>query len=105
MLAVAAALVTPTVCDEQADDRGHQVARSQSFEPGVALVEQGGQPSNRQVDELLDGRLAQRGRAGEDAVVDTSRPLVQAPHLAERVWARTAAWGERSIGVELSMKF
>ena len=30
-----------------------------------------GEPSSRQVDELLDERLAHRGRAGEDTTVDT----------------------------------
>ncbi len=33
--------------------------------------EHGGEPSSRQVDKLLDERLAHRGRAGEDAAVDT----------------------------------
>jgi hypothetical protein len=31
--------------------------------------EHGGEPSSRQVDELLDERLAHRGRPGEDAAV------------------------------------
>jgi hypothetical protein len=32
---------------------------------------QGGEPSSRHVDELLDERLAHRGRPGEDAAVET----------------------------------
>ena len=31
-----------------------------------SIREQGGQPSSRDVDELLDERLAHRGRPGED---------------------------------------
>jgi hypothetical protein len=31
----------------------------------------GGEPSSRQVDELLDERLAHRGRAGQDSAVET----------------------------------
>ena len=80
---------------------GHQVARSQSVEPGVELVEQGSQPSNRQVDELLDGR----GGAGEDAAVDISRPLAPSGAFRPRVYGRAPQLGGRSIGVELSMKF
>jgi hypothetical protein len=34
------------------------------------IREHGGEPSSRQVDELLDERLAHRCRAGEDAAVD-----------------------------------
>jgi len=30
-----------------------------------------GEPSSRQVDELLEERLAHRGRAGKDAAVET----------------------------------
>jgi hypothetical protein len=36
-----------------------------------SIREHGGEPSSRQVDELLDERLAHRGRAGEDAAVDS----------------------------------
>jgi hypothetical protein len=32
-----------------------------------SIREHGGEPSSRQVDELLDERLAHRGRSGEDA--------------------------------------
>jgi hypothetical protein len=38
---------------------------------GGSLREQGGEPSSRQVDELLDERLAHRGRPGEDTAVET----------------------------------
>jgi len=38
-----------------------------------SIREYGGEPSSRHVDELLDERLAHRGRAGEDAAVDTQR--------------------------------
>jgi hypothetical protein len=38
-----------------------------------SIREHGGEPSSRQVDELLDERLAHRGRAGEDAAVDAQR--------------------------------
>jgi hypothetical protein len=37
-----------------------------------ARGEHGGEPSSRQVYELLDERLAHRGRAGEDAAVAAS---------------------------------
>jgi hypothetical protein len=36
-----------------------------------SIREHGGEPSSRQVDELLDERLPHCGRAGEDAAVDT----------------------------------
>jgi hypothetical protein len=36
-----------------------------------SIREHGGEPSSRQVDELLDERLANLGRASEDAAVDT----------------------------------
>jgi hypothetical protein len=36
-----------------------------------SIREHGGEPSSRQVDELLDERLAHGRRAGEDAAVDT----------------------------------
>ena len=36
---------------------------------GRSIREHGGEPSSRQVDELLDERLAHRVRAGEDAAV------------------------------------
>lgn len=36
-----------------------------------SIREHGGEPSSRDVDELLDERLARRGRLGEDAAVDT----------------------------------
>ena len=36
-----------------------------------SIREHGGEPSSRQVDELLDERLTHRGRAGEDAAVGT----------------------------------
>jgi hypothetical protein len=36
-----------------------------------SIREHGGEPSSRQVDELLDERLTHRGRLGEDAAVDT----------------------------------
>jgi hypothetical protein len=36
-----------------------------------SIREHGGEASSHQVDELLDERLARRGRAGEDAAVDT----------------------------------
>jgi hypothetical protein len=43
-----------------------------------SIREHGGEPSGRQVDELLDERLAHRGRPGEHAAVGTSYPsLVQ----------------------------
>ena len=35
-----------------------------------SIREHGGEPSSRQVDELLDERLAHRGRPGEDAAVE-----------------------------------
>ena len=37
-----------------------------------SIREHGGEPSSRQVDELLDERLVHRGRAGEDAAVAAS---------------------------------
>ena len=36
-----------------------------------SIREHGGEPSSRQVDELLDERLAHRGWAGQDAAVAT----------------------------------
>jgi hypothetical protein len=33
-----------------------------------SIREHGGEPSSRQLDELLDERLAHRGRSGEDAL-------------------------------------
>jgi hypothetical protein len=36
-----------------------------------SIREHGGEPSSRDVDELLDERLAHRGRAGEDAAIET----------------------------------
>jgi hypothetical protein len=36
-----------------------------------SIREHGGEPSSRQVDKLLDERLAHRSRAGEDPAVDT----------------------------------
>jgi hypothetical protein len=36
-----------------------------------SIREHGGEPSSRHVDELLDERLAHRGRAAEDAAVGT----------------------------------
>jgi hypothetical protein len=36
-----------------------------------SIREHGGKPSSRHFDELLDQRLARRGRPGEDAAVDT----------------------------------
>jgi hypothetical protein len=36
-----------------------------------SIREHGSEPSSRDVDELLDERLARRGRPGEDAAVDT----------------------------------
>jgi hypothetical protein len=36
-----------------------------------SIREHGGEPSSRQVDELLDERLAHRGRSREDTAVDT----------------------------------
>ena len=36
-----------------------------------SIREHGGEPSSRQIDELLDERLANLGRAGEDVAVDT----------------------------------
>jgi hypothetical protein len=41
-----------------------------------SIREHGGEPSSRQVDELLDERLTHRGWAGEDAAVDTWRRSV-----------------------------
>jgi hypothetical protein len=38
-----------------------------------SIREHGGEPSSRQLDELLDKRLAHRGRANQDAAVDTYR--------------------------------
>ena len=38
-----------------------------------SIREHGGEPSSRLVNELLDERLAHRGRAGEDAAVAASR--------------------------------
>jgi hypothetical protein len=41
--------------------------------PGCALVypRTGGEPSSRQIDELLDERLTRCGRSGEDVAVGT----------------------------------
>jgi hypothetical protein len=36
-----------------------------------SIREHGGEPSSRQLDELLNERLAHRGRAGEGTAVDT----------------------------------
>ena len=36
-----------------------------------SIREHGGEPSSRQVDKLLDERLAHRGRTGQDPAVDT----------------------------------
>jgi hypothetical protein len=38
-----------------------------------SIREHGGEPSSRDVDELLDERLAHCSRPGEDAAVDSSR--------------------------------
>jgi hypothetical protein len=36
-----------------------------------SIREQGDEPSSRHVDELLDERLAHRGRSGQDTAVET----------------------------------
>ena len=41
-----------------------------------SIREHGGEPSSRQVDELLDERLAHRGRAGIRCVSSTKRVLL-----------------------------
>jgi hypothetical protein len=45
--------------------------------PGCALVHPrtGGEPSSRQIDELLDERLTRCGRSGEDVAVGTQRQV------------------------------
>ena len=90
----------------QVADRRHQHFRLCGHERHWLLLrEQRGQPSNRQSDELLDGRLAERGRAGEDAAVDTYRPLARAPQCGREGMEVHRSLGGRSIRVELSMKF
>jgi hypothetical protein len=51
-----------------------------------SIREHGGEPSSRQVDELLDERLAHRGRPGEDAEVHTwRRPAVGTKVITRRL--------------------
>jgi hypothetical protein len=41
-----------------------------------SIREHGGEPSSRDIDELLDERLAHRGRPGEGTAVDTQRRTI-----------------------------
>jgi hypothetical protein len=55
----------------------------ETIDPDLRLIaavrrsvrEDGGEPSSRQVDELLDERLSRGGRAGEDAAVDQGEAI------------------------------
>ncbi|HME79457.1 MAG TPA: hypothetical protein VKI00_28475 [Mycobacterium sp.] len=61
-----------------------------------SIREHGGEPSSRQVDELLDERLKHRGRLGEEAAVDTE--IATAKRAVIRLLVPTSAGWLRLAG-------
>lgn len=69
-----------------------------------SVREHGGEPSSRQVDELLDERPAHRGRASEDAAVDTETGLRHRHATAKEQLRFRLARGRSAAKVDVAMR-